>query len=180
MYPPNHHVTVTAPPHEIKISSRVSSRGILASKTAKMNEFLKYEVISQVSLSDDDKKQRGGGRQKRPPCHEINIDEELDKLFPPKSVTDEGEVKTIRVSRKQANLFDIHKLNDDLDDAINTTMENEQTGFSEKFMAVHTGMFDELTRQEMIACPERGLMMVTVRDEVIINESYNPKLISEI
>lgn len=130
-----------------------------------MNEFLKYEMISQVPLSNNDKKQRDG-RQKRPPCQEINIDQELDKLFPPKSITDEGEVKTIRASRKQANLFDIHKLNDDLDDVINKTLENEQTGFSRKLLAVHTEMFDELIRQEMIACPERGLMMLAVKEEV--------------
>lgn len=134
-----------------------------------MNEFLKYEMVNQVSLSNGDKKQKDR-RQKRPPCQEINIDEELDKLFPPKSITNEGEVKTIKASRKQANLFDIHKLNDDLDDVINTTLENEQTGFSRKLLAVHTEMFDELIRQEMIACPKRGLMMLAIKDEVFINK----------
>lgn len=132
-----------------------------------MNEFLKYEIVNQVSLSSNDKKQKDR-RQKRPPCQEISIDEELDKLFPPKSITNEGEVKTIRASRKQANLFDIHKLNDDLDNIINTTLENEQTGFSRKLLAVHTEMFDELIRQEMIACLERGLMLQDIKNEVFI------------
>lgn len=134
-----------------------------------MNEFLKYEIVNQVLLSSNDKKQKDR-RQKRPPCQEISIDEELDKLFPPKSITNEGEVKTIRASRKQANLFDIHKLNDDLDNVINTTLENEQTGFSRKLLAVHTEMFDELIRQEIIACPERGLMLQDIKNEVFINK----------
>ena len=143
-----------------------------------MNEFLKCEMISQVSPSNTMKqgKDPKEKRQKRPPCQEINVGEQLDKLFPPKKgITEEGEVKTIRASRHQANLFDIHQLSEDLDNVINT-LENEQSGFSRQRLAVHIRMFDELIRQEVIACLQSGLLLVNVRDEVLGTMKFMEKL----
>lgn len=124
-----------------------------------MDGFLKYDSLPQSSR---DENEMSTGKS----SSTIKIGEELDKLFPTKSATKDGELVTIQVSRKQPTLFEIHSLTDHLDNMVKK-FETEQAGFSNKLRDIYEKLFDELIRQEMIACLERGLMFVAIKKEAL-------------
>lgn len=127
-----------------------------------MNNFLKYETLHRGIKEKHDETLTKEPKQLK--SEKINVGKELDELFPQKSVKENGEIQTLRVSRNQASMFEIYKLRDDLDSTVKD-LEEEQTGFSDRLRSVYDDIFDELIRQEIIECPERGLMLAAIKKE---------------
>lgn len=136
-----------------------------------MNNFLKYEEIQSSEIKASEYKSLNTAAS----FQDINIGDELDILFPPQTVTEESELKTFHACRKQATLFEICELKNYFDSKLKE-LENEESGFSDKLRDIYFKLFDELIRQEIIACPERGLLLVSVRNEALKTMTSMQKL----
>lgn len=127
-----------------------------------MDSFLKYEDIETQSTN----KFRKGCAVEINKHSEIpgntDVDKELDKLFAPRTVR--GQI--VRVSRKQATLFEIYELTEKFDNTLKD-LEDEHTGFSNKLRDMYGQLFDELIRQEILVCPDRGSLLINVKSEAV-------------
>lgn len=137
------------------------------------NIFLKCEVISRKPSPDGKDKMEKKKVQERSRT-EIAIDEELDNIFPPKTFVEQGENKIIVASRREVLTYEILELDDDWNKAVDK-LNDDQVGFSSGLQDIYKQIFDELIRQEIIDCPERGLLMAAVRNQMrdILKYTHN-------
>ena len=98
--------------------------------------------------------------------NELQDENELiDQIFPPKEVTTEtGETLTKYVSRAQPSRLDAQILQERLDRCLAERMANSK-GLCEVREELYSNAFDELIRQVVLDNPDRGMLLVRIRDQ---------------
>eukprot|EP00941_MAST-03F_sp_MAST-3F-sp1_P003708 g3708.t1 len=106
----------------------------------------------------------GPGESKAPASQ---LDEILHAVLPPREFVDQKENKRFMqyVSNAPSTRLDVIKLQEKLDDKLMQRQARE-SGICPVREDLYGQCFDELIRQVTMNCPERGLLMLRVRDEI--------------
>lgn len=94
-----------------------------------------------------------------------STDDILATLLPPRSWTQDGQLWTQHVSSTPATRIDVVNLQEALDLKLQQRQARE-TGICPIREELYAQTFDEIIRQISIACSERGLLLLRVRDEI--------------
>uniref|UniRef100_A0A7S3DFN4 Uncharacterized protein n=1 Tax=Palpitomonas bilix TaxID=652834 RepID=A0A7S3DFN4_9EUKA len=110
------------------------------------------------------------GRSKLPPVEKApqltQIDEILNAILPPREVDGEdGKSQLQYVSAQPSTRLDVINLQEQLDQRLQYRQARE-TGICPIREELYAQTFDELIREVTIDCPERGLLLLRVRDEI--------------
>ena len=89
----------------------------------------------------------------------------LNSILPPREYNEAGNLWVRYVSPQPATQVDVINLQDHLDAAIQRSQARE-TGICPHREELFSQCFDELIRQIVINCAERGFLLVRVRDEI--------------
>ena len=89
----------------------------------------------------------------------------LDALLPPREWIENGIHFKQHVSHQPAKREDVLELKTALDQKLNERQARE-TGICPVREELYSQVFDELIRQVTLDCPERGLLLLRVRDEI--------------
>ncbi|GFQ82952.1 uncharacterized protein TNCT_312891 [Trichonephila clavata] len=95
------------------------------------------------------------------------ISKTLNQIYPPREINEGGKLIKRYVSAKPASLFEIYDLQNIFQFKLKK-LEKEITGFSLKIRELHHQLFEELTRQETIDCPERGQLLKSIMNEQLL------------
>ena len=106
-------------------------------------------------------------KKKQLPAIESNpsIAEALNAIFPPKIIEENGKRYIQYVSQEPATREKARDLFKALDEKIKERQAREK-GICAVREELYSQCFDEIIRQVTIECPERGLLLVKVRDEI--------------
>lgn len=116
-----------------------------------------------VSAADAEGKKGGAGGDDKAAASQL--DEILTSILPPRTFA-KGETKFLQyTSKTPATRLDVIKLQEKLDDKLMQRQARE-SGICAVREDLYTQCFDELIRQITINCPERGLLLLRVRDEI--------------
>ncbi|GBM28141.1 hypothetical protein AVEN_224196-1 [Araneus ventricosus] len=124
------------------------------------NCFLKYD--DEKSADDD-----ATTITKRSPRSENRlslISKTLNQIFRPIRIEESGKHIVRYASTKQQTLFEILDLQNLFEEKL-ATYKNERSGFNPEIWKIHHQLFEELIRQEIIACPERGQLLKSILEE---------------
>merc|ERR1711959_839679 len=94
-----------------------------------------------------------------------NTDDVLHALLPPREWIEEDKHYIQYVSSQPATRLDVIQLQEALDQRLMERQARE-TGICPVREELYSQCFDELIRQVTINCPERGLLLLRVRDEI--------------
>merc|ERR1711907_897603 len=94
-----------------------------------------------------------------------NTDDVLHALLPPREWIEEGKQFAQYVSNQPATRLDVIQLQEALDQRLMERQARE-TGICPVREELYAQCFDELIRQVTINCPERGLLLLRVRDQI--------------
>ena len=94
-----------------------------------------------------------------------SIPEALNAIFPPKIWEEDGQRYIQYVSQEPATREKARDLFKALDEKIKERQAREK-GICAVREELYSQCFDEIIRQVTIECPERGLLLVKVRDEI--------------
>jgi len=94
-----------------------------------------------------------------------NTDDVLHALLPPREWIEDSKHYTQYVSNAPATRLDVIQLQEALDQRLMERQARE-TGICPVREELYSQCFDELIRQVTINCPERGLLLLRVRDEI--------------
>jgi dynein light intermediate chain len=93
------------------------------------------------------------------------LDDILGAILPPREVEENGQPMLQLVSAQPATRLDVIHLQEMLDNRLVHRLARE-TGICAVRSELYSEVFDELIRQVTINCPERGLLLLRVRDEI--------------
>ena len=113
---------------------------------------------TQLVLAGDSREPKSSGNQSE-------VEDVLDALLPKREWTENSGTWMQHVSREPASRDDIMLLQEELDDSL-FNKQARDTGICPIREETHSQTFDELVRQVTIHCPERGLLLLRVRDEI--------------
>lgn len=129
--------------------------------------FLKYEekVLPQA-------------KKRKVPTEVDSIAKTLNSLFPPIEIDDDGKTKIITVSTKQATRFDILDLQRDFKAKLEEleAVDND-IFYSKDRNKLYDQLFDELVRQEIVRCKDRGMLFRKIQEECKLSLEVMWKLI---
>merc|ERR1712072_445918 len=94
-----------------------------------------------------------------------NTDDVLHALLPPREWIEEDKHYIQYVSNQPATRLDVIQLQEALDQRLMERQARE-TGICPVREDLYSQCFDEIIRQVTINCPERGLLLLRVRDEI--------------
>mmetsp|Transcript_111534 Transcript_111534/g.240379 ORF Transcript_111534/g.240379 Transcript_111534/m.240379 type:complete len:120 (-) Transcript_111534:430-789(-) len=94
-----------------------------------------------------------------------SIDTLLEAIIPPREWIEEAKVYIQYPSTQGASRMDVIRLKEALDNKLVERMARE-SGICPIREELHAQCFDELIRQITIESPERGLLLMRVRDEI--------------
>merc|ERR1719313_3336025 len=94
-----------------------------------------------------------------------NTDDVLHALLPPREWIEDAKHFIQYVSNQPATRLDVIQLQEALDQRLMDRQARE-TGICPVREDLYSQCFDELIRQVAINCPERGLLLLRVRDEI--------------
>lgn len=94
-----------------------------------------------------------------------NTDDVLHALLPPREWIEDAKHFIQYVSNQPATRLDVIQLQEALDQRLMERQARE-TGICPVREELYSQCFDELIRQVTINCPERGLLLLRVRDEI--------------
>mmetsp|Transcript_77925 Transcript_77925/g.204607 ORF Transcript_77925/g.204607 Transcript_77925/m.204607 type:complete len:253 (-) Transcript_77925:70-828(-) len=107
-----------------------------------------------------------GKKPQLPPVEsKPNTDDVLHALLPPREWIEDGKHFTQYVANQPATRLDVIQLQEALDQRLMERQARE-TGLCPVREELYSQCFDELIRQVTINCPERGLLLLRVRDEI--------------
>ncbi|XP_061084640.1 axonemal dynein light intermediate polypeptide 1-like [Conger conger] len=92
-------------------------------------------------------------------------EEILHAILPPREWADGCGLWVQRVSTAPGSRIDVIKLEEQLNLKL-LQRQAKETGLCQVRRELHSQCFDELIRQETINCPDRGLLLLRVRDEI--------------
>ncbi|KAL4477344.1 hypothetical protein ABPG72_002338 [Tetrahymena utriculariae] len=133
--------------------------------------LLKYQVPLRIDAPIDkesylkDPLQIKKKPQLPPLDQKSNIEEILNSIFPPKKWQKNNEYYKANVSADEVSRFDLQ----DLEETLNKKLRLRQArknGICPVREDLHNQLFDEIIRQCTINCPERGLLLLRVRDNL--------------
>ena len=136
--------------------------------------LLKYETVKNASINEINQRLTHYSKDGKdlPPIESIpSVDFMLRAVFPPKVLEgenedNEGQTRTIEiVSNKKASREDVINLQSQLDSNLEERQARE-SGICPIREELHNQCFDEIIRQVIVDCPERGLLLMKVRDEL--------------
>eukprot|EP00913_Durusdinium_trenchii_P004478 g4157.t1 len=105
-------------------------------------------------------------KTQQPPAEsKPNTDDVLHALLPPREWIEEAKHYQQYVSNQAATRLDVIQLQEALDQRLMERQARE-TGICPVREELYSQCFDELIRQVTINCPERGLLLLRVRDEI--------------
>lgn len=130
--------------------------------------LVKYEPPVELSLDSDLHKVKGYKKnttnlppiESKPDSHTI-----LKAILPPREWDHDGKHFVEYVSHNKASREDVSELQSNLDDRL-TSRQARESGICPIREELHSQCFDEIIRQVTIECPERGLLLMRVRDEL--------------
>merc|ERR1712188_283203 len=133
-----------------------------------LNSLVKYDNPVLVN-SVRDKKSKGKGKAALPPVNDskapTQTEDILNSILPPREWTEDGQLWIQYVSSTPATRLDVINLQEQLDLKLQQRQARE-TGICPVREELYAQCFDELIRQITIACAERGLLLLRVRDEL--------------
>ena len=94
-----------------------------------------------------------------------SIEEILNALLPPREWDQEGKHFIQYASHKPSSREDVANLQKLLDERL-VARQARESGICPIREELHSQCFDEIIRQVTIDCPERGLLLMRVRDEL--------------
>eukprot|EP00451_Oxyrrhis_marina_P028166 CAMPEP_0204335454 /NCGR_PEP_ID=MMETSP0469-20131031/18776_1 /ASSEMBLY_ACC=CAM_ASM_000384 /TAXON_ID=2969 /ORGANISM="Oxyrrhis marina" /LENGTH=242 /DNA_ID=CAMNT_0051319115 /DNA_START=45 /DNA_END=773 /DNA_ORIENTATION=- len=101
-----------------------------------------------------------------PPMEQkASADDILHSVLPPREWIEDGKHCIQYVSNAQATRLDVIQLQEALDQRLMERQARE-TGICSVREELYSQCFDELIRQVTLNCPERGLLLLRVRDEI--------------
>lgn len=92
-------------------------------------------------------------------------DKVLDCVLPPRSYEVDGSVRQFRVVHEQISRQQLSDLRNVFDFKLQDSKARSQ-GLCPVRSSIHSMLFDEILRQVTIDCPERGLLLMRIRDEL--------------
>ena len=103
---------------------------------------------------------------------EFSVKDALNKILPPKKITDNDQIWVQYVTCTPCAKADVINLQEDLDRRLQTEQARE-TGICPIREKLYVECFDELIRQVTINCLERGILLMRIKKELIMTvESY--------
>ena len=93
------------------------------------------------------------------------VEDTLNAMFPPREWEENGEKKIAKVSKEPGNKDNARDLFKALDEKIKERQAREK-GICPVREELYSQCFDEIIRQVTIECPERGILLHKVRDEL--------------
>jgi dynein light intermediate chain len=103
---------------------------------------------------------------------EFSVKDALNKILPPKKITDNEQIWVQYVTCTPCGKADVINLQEELDRRLQTEQARE-TGICPIREKLYVECFDELIRQVTINCLERGILLMRIKKELIMTvESY--------
>jgi len=140
--------------------------------TSKMDEresLIEYEQNSECKpISEYNRQSNLTGKKKAalPPIESKPDKQSLLKaILPPREWDHDGKHYVQYVSHNMASREDVTKLQTNLDQRL-LSRQARESGICPIREELHSQCFDEIIRQVTIECPERGLLLMRVRDEL--------------
>jgi dynein light intermediate chain len=97
------------------------------------------------------------------------LEDILGAILPPREVEENGQQMLQLVSAQPATRLDVIHLQEMLDNRLVHRLARE-TGICAVRSELYSDVFDELIRQVTINCPERGLLLLRIRDEIRLSK----------
>jgi len=132
------------------------------------DSLVEYEQTpTAIPLSDYS--QQHGLAKKTPPMPNIEAKPDravlLKAIFPPREWEQDGKHFIQYASPNMASREDVTKLQTNLDQRL-LSRQARESGICPIREELHSQCFDEIIRQVAIECPERGILLTRVRDEL--------------
>ncbi|KRX02805.1 hypothetical protein PPERSA_04008 [Pseudocohnilembus persalinus] len=130
--------------------------------------LVQYEPPIEVTADSDLVRQGIQGRKKAqlPPIESKPTTEDiLNSILPPREWEHDGKHYIQYVSHSSASREDVANLQKLLDERL-LARQARESGICPIREELHNQCFDEIIRQVTIDCPERGLLLLRVRDEL--------------
>ena len=103
---------------------------------------------------------------------EFSVKDALNKILPPKKITDNDQIWVQYVTCTPCSKADVIILQEELDRRLQTEQARE-TGICPIREKLYVECFDELIRQVTINCLERGILLMRIKKELIMTvETY--------
>ena len=125
--------------------------------------LVKYNTPILISTSGPKGKKDKKAKDAQPAM--TQTEDILNSILPPREWTQEDQLWVQYVSSTPATRADVINLQEDLDKWLQQRQARE-TGICPIREELYSQCFDELIRQVTINCPERGLLLLRVRDEI--------------
>ena len=135
-----------------------------------LESLIEYDHNPEVRAADDwnrganqlnkKKKQALPPIESKPDAHSL-----LKAILPPREWDNDGKHFVQYVSHNKASREDVTNLQTNLDQRL-LSRQARESGICSIREELHSQCFDEIIRQVTIECPERGLMLMRVRDEL--------------
>lgn len=136
------------------------------------NTLLQYGPIEEITDSNPNPLNQTSRRKKSPPKQKLNnqeptlsVKETLYSIFNPIEWEENGRKFIQAVSPKEATREKAKELFKALDEKLKERQAREK-GICPVREEIFSQCFDEIIRQVTIECPERGLLLLRVRDEI--------------
>jgi dynein light intermediate chain len=130
------------------------------------DSLIKYE--SPVFVGEGSSADMGNTNGNAPPTNkgQSQIDEILNSILPPREWAEYNKGTFMQYTSKDpATRLDVITLQEEMDSKLMDRQARE-TGICPVREDLYSQAFDELVRQVTINCPERGLLLLRVRDEI--------------
>mmetsp|Transcript_35996 Transcript_35996/g.83581 ORF Transcript_35996/g.83581 Transcript_35996/m.83581 type:complete len:246 (+) Transcript_35996:52-789(+) len=129
-----------------------------------VNSLVRYDNPILVSTTHKDRKGKKGKPQAESKAT-TQTEDILHSILPPREWTEDGELWVQYVSSQPATRLDVQQLQEELDKKLQQRQARE-TGICPIREELYSQCFDELIREVTIILPERGLLLLRVRDEM--------------
>ena len=94
----------------------------------------------------------------------VVLDDILGAIIPPREYTENGQKVVQLISSQPSNRLEVIHLQEVLDNRL-IHRQARESGICPVRSSLYADVFDELIRQITIGCPERGLLLLRLRDE---------------
>ena len=123
----------------------------------------------RIDSKSQEEWQRTGAQKKKPNLPSIESKPDMKSLvnaiLPPREWDHDGKHFVQYVSHNEASRDDVTNLQTTLDQRL-LSRQARESGICPIREELHSQCFDEIIRQVTIECPERGLLLMRVRDEL--------------
>jgi dynein light intermediate chain len=149
-----------------EINKYIKSPTFLLYAEKKSQELKEDDFFARINFANKKKKENQKNVETEKDIKKSPITSEtLNNMFPPKQWEENGHKFIQYISQKTATRDDCRELFKALDKKLKERRAKEK-GICPVREQIYSQCFDEIIRQVTIECPERGLLLVKVRDEI--------------